>query len=156
MTRLKYTELDCSVARSLQVIGEHWAMLIVKNAFYGTSRFSDFQRLLGVARNILTARLNHLVDAGILERYLPDGGGVRQHYRLTQKGRDLLPVVLALMQWGDRWTAGNDGPSMQLCHRDTGELIAPLGVTDVRGNPVAPEQLTYLPKREGAAAMLGR
>lgn len=144
MARLKYTEHDCSIARTLQVVGEHWSMLIVKNSFYGTTRFSDFQRLLGVARNILTDRLNHLVDAGIMEKYVAREGGVRQHYRLTAKGRDLLPILMAMMQWGDRWTAGEGGAPVIAIDRQTGLPIDTIKITTRQGIVLDYENVDYV------------
>jgi DNA-binding HxlR family transcriptional regulator len=144
MARLKYTEHDCSIARTLQVVGEHWSMLIVKNSFYGTTRFSDFQRLLGVARNILTDRLNHLVEAGIMEKYVAREGGVRQHYRLTAKGRDLLPILMAMMQWGDRWTAGDNGAPVIAIDRQTGLPIDTIKITTRQGMVLDFENVDYV------------
>lgn len=100
----------CSAARSLEVVGERWSLLIVRDAlFAGVTRFSDFQRRLGLARNILAARLDGFVDAGIMERFSPEGSAY-QEYRLTEKGRDLAPVIVALSDWGDRWAAPNGRP----------------------------------------------
>lgn len=144
MARLKYTEHDCSIARTLQVVGEHWSMLIVKNSFYGTTRFSDFQRLLGVARNILTDRLNHLVEAGIMEKYVAREGGVRQHYRLTAKGRELLPILMAMMQWGDRWTAGENGAPVIAIDRQTGLPIDKIKITTRQGMVLDFENVDYV------------
>lgn len=144
MARLKYTEHECSIARTLQVVGEHWSMLIVKNAFYGTTRFSDFQRLLGVARNILTDRLNHLVESGIMEKYVAREGGVCQHYRLTPKGRDLLPIMIAMMQWGDRWAPTDGGAPVTAVNRQTGKPLDPIQLT-AGGEPVSDySQIDYI------------
>jgi len=92
---------DCSIARSLDEVGEWWTLLIIREALFGKRHFAEFQRTLGIARNILTARLRALVRHGIFRR-APDGGR-RRAYELTDKGRDLLTVVLALRQWGERW-----------------------------------------------------
>lgn len=100
----------CSAARSLEVVGERWSLLIIRDAlFAGVTRFSEFARRLGLARNILSARLDGFVEAGIMERVSPEGSGY-QEYRLTEKGRDLVPVVIALTDWGDRWAAPNGRP----------------------------------------------
>lgn len=148
MTRLKYADMDCSIARTLQIMGEHWSMLIVKNAMFGTSRFSDFQRVLGVARNILTDRLNHLVDNGILERYVAQPGGLRQHYRLTPKGRDLTPVLIAMMQWGDRWTVDGDNHPITVVNRNNGQPIGTIEVVDCRGISLKLEDLEFVVSKE--------
>jgi DNA-binding HxlR family transcriptional regulator len=100
----------CSAARSLEVVGERWSLLIIRDAlFAGVTRFSDFRRRLGLARNILADRLDGFVDAGIMERFSP-GGSAYQEYRLTDKGRDLAPVIIALTEWGDRWAAPDGRP----------------------------------------------
>jgi DNA-binding HxlR family transcriptional regulator len=117
----------CSVARALEVIGERWTILIVRDAFLGVRRFDDFQRSLGVARNVLNTRLQRLVEAGILERRRYQERPARHEYRLTEMGRDLWPAVVALMQWGDRWLGSDGGAPMVVVHRECGG-----GVTDRR------------------------
>src|SRR3712207_8670659 len=102
-----YAGQQCSVARALEIIGERWTILIVRDAFMGVRRFDDFQRSLGVARNVLNARLHRLVEAGVLERRRYQERPPRYEYRLTEMGRDLWPAVVALMQWGDRHLAGD-------------------------------------------------
>lgn len=111
--------MDCSVARALEVVGERWALLILRDAFYGVSRFDDFQRDLGVARNILTDRLTKLVASGVLEKVPYEERPPRFEYKLTPKGRDLLPVLLTMMHWGDKWST--DGtPPVTLTHTTCG------------------------------------
>lgn len=100
----------CSAARALEVVGERWSLLIIRDALFGgLTRFSDFLRRLGVARNILAARLDGFVEAGIMERFSSEGSAY-QEYRLTEKGRDLAPVIIALTDWGDRWAAPHGRP----------------------------------------------
>lgn len=100
----------CSAARSLEVIGERWSLLIVRDALFGgVTRFNDFVQRLGLARNILAARLDGFVEAGIMERFSSEASAY-QEYRLTEKGRDLAPVIIALTDWGDRWAAPNGRP----------------------------------------------
>lgn len=100
----------CSAARSLEVVGERWSLLIIRDALFGgVTRFSDFHRRLGLARNILAARLDGFVEAGIMERFSSETSAY-QEYRLTEKGRDLAPVIIALTDWGDRWAAPNGRP----------------------------------------------
>ena len=100
----------CSVAQALGELGEWWTLLILREAFFGTRRFTDFQSRLGIARNILTARLNKLVKVGILTRQDEPGRGNPRLYRLTTKGRDIIPAFIALMQWGDRWINAGNAP----------------------------------------------
>jgi DNA-binding HxlR family transcriptional regulator len=120
--RFRYSAENCSIAATLQIVGEKWTLLVLREAFYGVSRFADFQRGLGCARNILSARLKTLVEEGILSQqpYRDPGSRVRHEYRLTEKGLDLFPVLVALMQWGDRWSADPTGPPVALSHRDCG------------------------------------
>jgi DNA-binding HxlR family transcriptional regulator len=117
--RADYQDQNCSIARSLELIGERWTLLIIREAFLGTRRFDDFQRKLGVARNVLQARLERLVDAGILDRVQYQERPVRHEYRLTEKGVDLWPVLVSLLHWGDRHAAP-DGPPVVLRHRECG------------------------------------
>ncbi len=114
-----FRDMECSVARTLDVVGERWALLILRDAFYGVRRFDDFQRDLGIARNVLTDRLAKLVAQGVLERRRYEEHPPRYEYRLTAKGRDLLPVLLAMTRWGDRWTA-EDEPPVTLTHTTCG------------------------------------
>ncbi len=100
--RRTYDNQNCSIARSLETIGERWTLLILRDAFLGTRRFDDFQKSLGIARNVLTVRLKSLVDAGMLERRRYQERPDRYEYRLTEKGIDLWPVLFTLMKFGDK------------------------------------------------------
>jgi DNA-binding HxlR family transcriptional regulator len=121
MQRTSFREMNCSVAQCLEVVGEWWSMLIVRDAFLGVRRFDDFQARLGISRNILNQRLTHLVDEGVLERVRYQDHPPRDEYRLTDKGRDLWGVLTAMREWGDRWAAP-DGPSLVLVHKDCGHV----------------------------------
>jgi DNA-binding HxlR family transcriptional regulator len=150
--RKSFAEMRCSVAQCLEVVGEWWSMLIVRDAFLGVTRFEDFQRRLGISRNILSQRLSRLTDAGVLVKLPYSDHPPRSHYRLTDKGRDLWPVLTAMRQWGDRHAAP-DGPPVHMVHRACGEVVdavlvcsacgQPLGVRDVSvvGGPGAGETL---------------
>ena len=109
--RTSFEEMTCSVAQCLDVVGEWWSLLIVRDAFLGVTRFDDFQARLGISRNILTQRLNHLVDSEVLKRVAYSDHPPRSEYRLTSKGRDLWQVITAMRQWGDRWAAPAARPS---------------------------------------------
>jgi len=124
MGGVDFAEMDCSVARTLAVIGERWSLLILRDAFNGVRRFDDFLESLGIARNILADRLQHLVDDGILERRRYQQRPDRFEYRPTQKGRDLFPVLMAMREWGDRYLATVAGPPLRLTHRACGAEIA--------------------------------
>jgi DNA-binding HxlR family transcriptional regulator len=115
-----YDNQVCSVARALEVLGDRWTLLVLRDAFRRVRRFEDFQRSLGVARNVLTDRLTRLVDEGILQRVPYQERPVRFEYRLTDKGRELWPVMMTLMHWGDRHYAEPEGRPMIVRHRDCG------------------------------------
>ena len=112
--------MTCSIAQALEVVGEWWTLLILRDSFLGVTRFDDWQRRLGIARNVLSARLDQLVEAGILERRQYQEHPPRDEYVLTRKGTDLAPVLDALRNWGDRYAAP-DGPPVLLVHDDCGE-----------------------------------
>ncbi len=115
----------CSVAGTLAVVGEKWSLLVLREAFLGVRRFADFQRILGAPRAVLTDRLATLVDQGVLQRvpYQAEGERQRHEYRLTQKGADLYPTLVALMEWGDRYlNDGGVGP-LELTHRGCGAPV---------------------------------
>lgn len=126
MYRKSLADQSCSIARSLDVVGEWWTLLILRDAFRGVRRYEDFQSSLGIARNVLAARLSKLVDAGILRRVpLPEHAG-RHEYRLTDKGLDLQPVLLSLLRWGDRWaTEEGEDPPLVLDHTGCGHEADP-------------------------------
>ena len=113
----------CSIARTLEVIGDRWTILILRDAFRGVRRFDEFQRDLGIARNILTDRLQKLVDHGVLARRPYQQRPVRYEYRLTAKGIDLSPALVALMRWGDTWLAGDAGAPLELTHDACGSPL---------------------------------
>jgi DNA-binding HxlR family transcriptional regulator len=122
--RRTYENQNCSIARSLETIGERWTLLILRDAFLGTRRFDDFQKSLGVARNVLTVRLKSLVDAGLLERRRYQERPERYEYRLTEKGVDLWPVLFTLMKFGDKHSVeGDDLPPTLVTHRACGTEI---------------------------------
>ena len=111
-----FGDFHCSIARTVDVVGERWTPLILRDVMLGVTRFDDIQRDLGVARNVLAARLDALVEDGILERRAYQEHPVRHEYVLTEKGRELATALLAMMAWGDRWESGGDGPPVQLRH----------------------------------------
>jgi DNA-binding HxlR family transcriptional regulator len=114
--------MHCSVAQCLEVVGEWWSLLIVRDAFLGVRRFDDFQARLGISRNILNQRLTRLVDDGVLTRVPYGEHPPRSEYRLTDKGRDLFQVIIAMRQWGDRWAAP-EGPPLRIRHNTCGRLV---------------------------------
>lgn len=136
MTRKRFENSACAVARALSEVGDWWSLRIVLQAMYGTRRYVDFQRELGIARNILGDRLERLVTDGVLRKVDVGEHGCRYEYRLTDKGRDLFVVVEALRQWGERWTTGGDQLGPVVRDRASGRPVAPLRVCDADGKPL--------------------
>ncbi len=122
MERTSFGGMHCSVAQCLEVVGEWWSLLIVRDAFLGIRRFDDFQGRLGISRNILNDRLKKLVEHGVLVRVPYQDNPPRSDYRLTEKGRDLWLVLTAMRQWGDRWAAP-DGPPLTMRHTACGHTV---------------------------------
>ncbi len=139
------TTLNCSVADALGLIGEGWTILIIREAFFGSRRFEDFQKHLGIARNILTIRLQKLVEGGILERKPIKEGAKRHEYKLTQMGRDLYPVLITLTQWGDRWLCTENGAPVKFVERDTGKEIAKVTIQNKNGKEIKARDLVLIP-----------
>lgn len=126
--------LNCSVARTLSVIGDRWTMLVLRNAFLGTRRFDDFQGQLGMTRHVLAERLSRLVESGVLRKEAYQQN--RFEYRLTRKGKALYPVVLAMTAWGDAWMDDGRGPPLLYVHKDCGQTMTPTLVCSCCGKPV--------------------
>ncbi|MBD3640894.1 MAG: helix-turn-helix transcriptional regulator [Marinobacter sp.] len=137
MARKRFDDSQCSVARALNEVGDWWSLLIVLQAMYGTRRFVDFQQELGIAKNILCDRLARLVENGVLRKVDVGEHGSRFEYRLTEKGRDLFPVVIALRQWGDKWNPAPDQSPLDLRDRATGRPIQEVEVRDADGQPLS-------------------
>ena len=137
-----YERENCSAARTLEIVGERWSLLIIRNAlFAGQTRFTEFQRSLGIAPNILTSRLERFVEAGIMHTGRPGGDG---EYMLTAKGLDLQPIVIALTAWGDRWSAP-DGPPIVYQHDGCGGRVEQQPRCDRCHAALAPTQIGALP-----------
>jgi len=118
--RTSFARWPCSIARTVDLVGDGWTSLVLREAFYGTTRFDDFERVLGIGRNVLSERLRRLVDEGLLERKAYQQNPPRYDYVLTAKGREFFPILAAMMAWGDRWLAPSDGPPALLRHRTCG------------------------------------
>ncbi len=139
MKRTSFDHMNCSLARSLEIVGEWWTLLILREAFWGTQRFDDFQRRLGIARNILTTRLKGLETHGVLVR-LQTGG-----YELTDKGRALFPAIAALMQWGDDWIHADEGAPILFFDKATGQQIQSISLRDSHGRILRLDQVDIRP-----------
>jgi DNA-binding HxlR family transcriptional regulator len=133
-----YDVQTCSIGAAVGIIGEKWTFLVLREVFNGLRRFGDIQRRTQAPRQILSDRLNRLVDQGLLRRvpYQEEGQRRRHEYRLTGKGLDLYPIIVALMHWGDRYAAGPDGPPVALTHRDCGQPVR-LQLTCEHGHTLA-------------------
>ena len=143
--RRRFNRENCSVARALEVIGDWWTLLIIREAMLGTRRFADFSAELPIARNILTRRLGHLVRCGVLARVNAGTHGRRYEYELTPKGKDLATVMTALRQWGDRWVFGEGREPLLVVDRRTGRPIPPVRILDESGTPISGRDLEILP-----------
>jgi DNA-binding HxlR family transcriptional regulator len=121
MQRTNFGEMACSIARTLDVIGEPWSPLVLRDVYAGLTRFEQIQADLGISRKVLTERLNHLVDHGVLERRAYDNRP-RFEYLLTPKGTELVDLLMVMVGWGDKWTAGEAGPPVLYRHRACGEI----------------------------------
>lgn len=135
-------ELPCSIARSLSVIGDRWTILILRNAFLRVRRFDDFQQQLGITRHILADRLAKLVEAGVFTKVLYQQRPPRYEYRLTEQGRDLYPILLALVAWGDRYLDGGKGPPLQYRHQHCGKTFRPTMTCSECGEAIDAREVT--------------
>jgi DNA-binding HxlR family transcriptional regulator len=133
MQRRCLVDSTCPVARSLDSIGDWWTLLIVRDAMLGIRRFSDFQRSLGLARNVLTARLKKLVADGVMTMAPAADGTSYQEYQLTEKGEALLPVLVAMRQWGERFLFAPGEPHPELIDRRSGKVLEQMRVKDIDG-----------------------
>ncbi|HEY4307567.1 MAG TPA: helix-turn-helix domain-containing protein [Gemmatimonadaceae bacterium] len=143
MQRKSFEGMTCSIARSLEEVGEWWSLLIVRECMQGATRFDEFQTELGIARNILTTRLARLTELGILERYPLEDRANTDGYRLTAKGEDLHPVIVALMQWGDRWLAKGSKPPTLVVEDATGRQVDEIGVRVKGGRSLSHHDVRY-------------
>ncbi len=145
MSRKRFHAMECSIARTLDVVGDWWTLLIIREAFLGVRRFADFRDHLGIARNILTDRLAKLVEDGILEKRPKATAERGFEYRLTEKGRDLWGVLTALRLWGDRWVYGKGKEPLLVRERGGGRMLAQLVPADAAGKPLDRARLIALP-----------
>jgi DNA-binding HxlR family transcriptional regulator len=137
--------MNCGVGQALEALGDWWTLLVVRDAFFGVRRFADFERSLGIAKNVLSARLRHLVAHGILERVDVGRAGERFEYLLTEKGEALLPVLTALREWSDTFVFGPGREPLLVLDRRTGRRVPPLRVTGDDGRPLRRPDLRAVP-----------
>jgi DNA-binding HxlR family transcriptional regulator len=143
MQRTSFADMPCPVGRALERVGDWWTILILREAFYGSTRFDEFQSVLQIAPNMLTRRLKQLVDDGLFERRLYHDKPPRYEYVLTPSGRDFRPVMLALMSWGNKHFAP-EGPSVLLISDKTGKPIEPTMIDARDGTPISDLHASYV------------
>jgi DNA-binding HxlR family transcriptional regulator len=139
--RRRFTDQHCSIAQALEVLGDWWTLLVVREAFLGARRFSDFEARLDISKNILAQRLEHLVEHGVLEKIDAGVHGQRFEYALTPMGKDLATVMTALRQWGDRWIYGEGNEPLVLLDRRTGRPVPRLRILGEDGAPLGAKDM---------------
>jgi DNA-binding HxlR family transcriptional regulator len=147
-----YSHESCAVAAALSVVGDPWTLLILRDAFFGVKRFDDWQARLGVARNVLAARLKTLVDHGVMETRLYSAHPPRKDYLLTPRGRDLRPVIMSLKAWGDKHVYGAGAEPMDFIHT-CGAVLKPVMVCEACGEPIRGRDIT--PRARKGATTVG-
>lgn len=145
-----FDHMNCSLAQTLNIIGERWTLLILRDAFFGMKRFGQFERSLGIAKNILSARLNMLIDEGIMKRQ-ESAEGAHTEYVLTEQGLDLQPVLLAMTHWGDRHRPNAKGDRLVFVERENGRPIRRMGATSGDGRTLHPRDI----RAEAGPALIG-
>lgn len=140
MRKSSFARWPCSIARTMDVLGDAWAVLVLREAFYGIQRFDDLQASLNIARNTLADRLHRLVDQGLLERRLYQTEPRRYEYVLTEKGADFFSVLAVMSRWGDRWMAADEGPPVIFHHLSCGHDTAVEVVCTACGEPLKPDE----------------
>ncbi len=145
MRRKAVNHDECPMSQAAEDIGDAWTILILRNLFNGMDRFDDLQKHLEIPTNTLTDRLKRLCDRGILTRKKDPEDARRVTYRLTPKGGDLYPILIALVQWGERWLPSPKGDRLQLISKTDGQPIAKVRVTDQSGRPLQPRDVTPTP-----------
>ncbi len=141
MKRSSVGHMHCSIARALDIVGEWWTPLILRDVFRGVRRFEEMQTSLGIARNILSDRLSTLVEHGVLEKRQYQDHPARYEYRLTDMGRDYYQVLIALKQWGDRWLVEGDGRPVTLIHDRCGHEVEPVLTCTHCGEPILAREI---------------
>jgi DNA-binding HxlR family transcriptional regulator len=154
MQHKSFAEMHCSIAQCLEIVGERWSLLLIRDVFLGVTRFDDIQQRLGISRNILNQRLSHLVEQGILTKVPYTEHPPRFDYQLTAKGRDLWPVITAMRQWGDSHAAP-DGPPLQLIHRDCSQITDAHMTCSVCGGRVDADNVKAIPGPGAVEPLIG-
>jgi DNA-binding HxlR family transcriptional regulator len=143
MARKSLAEYNCSLARSVDIFGDQWSFLILREAFLGVHSFNGFRKELGISRNILTERLNKLADSGILSKSQTSSN--RFSYELTDKGKEILPSIISIMQWGDKWLFGANEEPLAVLDKEFKAPIQQIGIISRNGKYLLPEDILFLP-----------
>ena len=151
MERTSFADMRCSLARALDIVGDWWSPLVLRDLFLGVTRFDDIAEDLGISRNLMTRRLKALVGAGVVERQAYQERPARYEYRLTEAGLDLIPVLLAFTAWGDRWVGAKQGPPILFRHATCGQQFTPTVTCSECGAAVAANEVEALGGPGGAA-----
>jgi DNA-binding HxlR family transcriptional regulator len=145
MRQTSFADMQCSLARTLEVVGDWWSPLILRDLYLGMERFDDLANDLGISRNLLTERLTRLVEGGVVERTPYQDRPARYSYRLTESGRELVPVLMALTAWGDRWATPDGGPPLRLRHQICGRHFTPTVSCSECDRPITMDDVEALP-----------
>lgn len=151
MRQTSFSTMHCSLARTLEVVGDWWSPLVLRDLYLGVRRFDDLVRDLGISRNLLTTRLADLVAGGVVQRVRYSERPPRYEYDLTAAGRELVPVLLALTAWGDRWATPEGGPPIRFEHQRCGRRFVPTVSCSACGEPVTAEAVHPVPGPGGRA-----
>lgn len=145
MRRKRFDDQICSVAQTLEILGDWWTLLIIREAFLGARRFGEFQQRLDIAKNILSQRLSHLVEHGVFERVDVGTHGTRHEYVLSPRGKDLVTILTALREWGDRWIYGEGKEPLVVLDKKTGRRVPRLRVRGEDGRPLSGSDMLVQP-----------
>ena len=149
MAASAFSELNCSIARTLEIVGSRWTLLVLRDIFAGITRFDAIQSDLGISRKVLAERLASLEEDGVIERRPYQANPPRHDYVLTRKGSELGSILLAMIAWGDRWTAGDAGPPLLFRHEECGQVTHAVAACSECGEPLDAGNITPV---EGALA----
>jgi DNA-binding HxlR family transcriptional regulator len=152
MQRISFAQMRCSLARGLELVGDWWSPLIVRDLFLEVARFDELVEDLGISRNLLARRLKSLAESGVIERIAYQRRPTRYEYRLTEAGRDLVPAILALTAWGDRWARPKEGSPMLFVHTNCGAQFSPRVTCSACGEIIAADAVKVIAGPGGAAA----
>ena len=154
MSRTSLDNWPCSLARTADILGDKWTLVILRNAFYGQATFSQFQQSLGIARNILSNRLDKLVEHGILQREQTRPEVARYRYTLTDAGKELFPIIVSLTQWGDKWVFGQQGEPVKLLDKQHKAPIQKIGVLARDGRFLQPQDVCFAPGPSASSELI--